>query len=482
LIPRILIIDDEIEVGDFFTFLLEPKSYDVKVVVNGAQAREAFKEPFHLAIIDLKLPDTDGTILLRELKTLQPECEGIIMTGYSTVKTAVEAIQLGAFDYIEKPFTDLRELETIIDQALARATSKVDTVYDQRKQVLNAIGLVTGHSEKMQKLLTVAEKLAKKDVTILIRGETGTGKESLARFIHAMSPRVNKPFMAINCGALPENLLESELFGYEKGAFTGASSQRKGIFELAHCGTLFLDEIGDASHSIQVKLLRVLETGEILRIGGEKPVHVDVRILAATNADLEELVKKKLFREDMFYRLDVVTLILPPLRERKEDILLLAEHFLSRQYPAGRIPRLSSEVVAALKNYEWPGNVRELSNIIAQVATTCDGPTVLIEHLPPKIFLKSKVDTKQQAQLWYDPVEVWFSGITGQVKSFVEDIDLAPGFDLSEFLGRLRQIEVYAAHYLIERALKEAMGSYPTAAKTLKTTPRVLRYLRKEKH
>jgi len=304
---RILVVDDEIEIGEFFTFLLEPYFYKVTVAVNGVQAREAFKKPYDLAIIDLKLPDTDGITLLRELKELQPDCETIIMTGYSTVKSAVEAIQLGAFDYIEKPFSDLSELEAVINQALNRSTVKNETYSEERNQAFESVGLITRHSEEMRRLLLVAEKLAKKDVTILIRGETGTGKDVLAHFIHAMSPRAEKPFLAINCGALSENLLESELFGHEKGAFTGASGQKKGIFELAHHGTLFLDEIGDASNSIQVKLLRVLETGEILRIGGQKPIHVDVRILTATNANLEELIKLKRFREDLFYRLEVVT-------------------------------------------------------------------------------------------------------------------------------------------------------------------------------
>lgn len=481
---RILVVDDEIEIGEFFTFLLEPHHYQVTVAVNGAQAREAFKKPYHLAVIDLKLPDTDGITLLRELKSLQPECEAIIMTGYSTVKSAVEAIQLGAFDYIEKPFSDLSELESVINQALNRSTVK-NEILEQRNQVLASVGLVTGQSEEMQRLLLVIEKLAKKDVTILIRGETGTGKDVLARFIHAISPRADKPFLAVNCAALPENLLESELFGYEKGAFTGAAGQKKGIFELAHRGTLFLDEVGDASTSIQVKLLRVLETGEIFRIGGQKPIHVDVRILAATNANLEELIKQKRFREDLFYRLEVVTSTLPPLRDRKEDILLLAEHFMTRHFPPGRVPSLSTEALDILKSYNWPGNIRELANMIAKIAAVCDSPVILPEHLPLKILQKgliSETDCQPQIGSSARPAESMFTEMEERLLKFVETMDLRSGFDLTCFLENFKQLEITASQLIIERALKEAKGHYPTAAEMLNTTPRVLRYQKKEKH
>ena len=482
---RILVVDDEIEIGEFFTFLLEPYFYKVTVAVNGVQAREAFKKPYDLAIIDLKLPDTDGITLLRELKELQPDCETIIMTGYSTVKSAVEAIQLGAFDYIEKPFSDLSELEAVINQALNRSTVKNETYSEERNQAFESVGLITRHSEEMRRLLLVAEKLAKKDVTILIRGETGTGKDVLAHFIHAMSPRAEKPFLAINCGALSENLLESELFGYEKGAFTGASGQKKGIFELAHHGTLFLDEIGDASNSIQVKLLRVLETGEILRIGGQKPIHVDVRILTATNANLEELIKLKRFREDLFYRLEVVTLTLPPLRARKEDILFLAEHFMARHFHPGKVPSISPEVLEILKNYDWPGNIRELANAIAQIAVVCDSPVILPEHLPIKILknsVASGMDQQHQINQEVRLVESLFTETEERLTNFIEEINFDSVFDLPGFLEDFKQLKITATQLIIERALKEAKGHYPTAAEILKTTPRVLRYLKKEKH
>ncbi|HHW39683.1 MAG TPA: sigma-54-dependent Fis family transcriptional regulator [Syntrophomonadaceae bacterium] len=489
---RILVVDDELEMGNFFTFLLDAKGHEVTVAENGAKAREALKEHFHLILLDLKLPDADGLVLLKEIKLRHPKSEVIVMTGYSTVKTAVEAIQLGAFDYLEKPFDDLDALEKIIENALNRSLAKDEQPsYEtsaKSKGVLESIGFVTGKSEKMQRLLVVAEKLAQKHITLLIRGETGTGKEVLARYIHSVSPRSAQPFLAINCGALPENLLESELFGHEKGAFTGAGSQHKGIFELAHRGTLFLDEIGEANLSIQVKLLRVLETGEIFRVGGEKPIRVDTRVIAATNAPLEEMVKEKRFREDLFYRLDVVTLTVPPLRERREDICLLAEHFLSRHYQVGEVPRLSDEAIRALMEYDWPGNVRELANVMAQVAAMCDGPVVLKEHLPRKILenipgsVAAPAVSAEIVESGKSSEQKWLGEIEKHLQAFAEQVDFKRGFELPYFLSELDMLIARATQQLIRRALKEAEGRYPKAAEWLGTTPRVLRYLNKEKH
>lgn len=498
---RILIVDDEVEMGNFFRFFLEGKGYEVEVAENGRQAREALQDYFHLVMLDLKLPDTDGLTLLREVKARYPRSEVLIMTGYSTIKSAVEAIQLGAYDYLEKPFDDLDALEAILDRALNRALARgefpEDDALTQRKKVMERIGFVAGRSEKMQRLLTIAEKLAAKNITILIRGETGTGKEVLARYIHAVSHRADQAFLAINCGAFTESLLESELFGHEKGAFTGATSMHKGIFEMAHRGTLFLDEIGEASLAIQVKLLRVLETGEIFRVGGENPIRVDARVIAATNASLERMVAERRFREDLFYRLDVVTLTLPPLRERREDICLLAEHFLGRNFEAGQVPRLSSEVVEALNRYKWPGNVRELANVMAQVAAICDGRTVLLEHLPAKI-IKLRVGVEQYAA---DPEAAneerepptvpdrplapdvrWMDETAAVLNAFIRQVDVTNGFDLPSFIDDLKKVTTKSIQELIKKALEEAGGRYPQAAEWLQTTPRVLRYLYKEKN
>ncbi len=485
--------------GNFFKFFLEGKGYEVEVAENGRQAREALQNYYHLVMLDLKLPDTDGLTLLREVKGRHPRSEVLIMTGYSTVKSAVEAIQLGAFDYLEKPFDDLDALEAIIDRALNRALARRESFEDdtlaQRKKVMEKIGFVAGRSEKMQRLLTIAEKLATKNITILIRGETGTGKEVLARYIHAVSNRADQPFLAINCGAFTENLLESELFGHEKGAFTGATSMHRGIFELAHRGTLFLDEIGEASLAIQVKLLRVLETGEIFRVGGEKPIRVDTRVIAATNAPLEKLVAERRFREDLFYRLDVVTLTLPPLRERREDVCLLAEHFLSNYFDADQVPRLSSEVVEALEQYNWPGNIRELANVMAQVAAICDGKTILLEHLPAKITKNLREEEqgaaapqanaderKQQDDPSPAPTHRWMDETAAVLDAFIREVDVKGGFDLPSFVEDLKKVASDAVRQLIKKALEESGGRYPQAAEWLQTTPRVLRYLYKEKN
>ncbi|MDD4335208.1 MAG: sigma-54 dependent transcriptional regulator, partial [Desulfotomaculaceae bacterium] len=383
---QILIIDDEVEVGTFFRRLLQKKGYSVTVALNGVEAMRAIQENrFNAALVDLKLPDTDGLYLLQQIKNLQPGCEVIIMTGYSTTRIAVKAIQLGAFDYLEKPFDDIGELEILIQNAVDYdIRSHEDGPAAEWSALAERTGFQVGISQIMQKLVSIAYKIAKKNINVLIQGETGTGKEVLARFIHAASNRSEQIFIPVNCGALPENLLESELFGHEKGSFTGAANLHKGIFELANRGTLFLDEIGEASPVIQVKLLRVLETGEFMRVGGEKPVKTDVRVIAATNTDLEKALESKTFREDLFYRLDVVRLELPPLRERREDIPLLVEYFVNKTNPDLSI---AADTMRLICNYSWPGNLRELANTVSQAVALCDGDTILPEHMSGKILL-----------------------------------------------------------------------------------------------
>lgn len=390
--PSVFIIDDEVEVGTFFRRLLERKGYRVTVANNGSQAlAEMEAHGFNVAMVDLKLPDSDGLTLLKEIKTRQPDCEVIIMTGYSTTKTAVKAIQLGAFDYIDKPFEDISEVESLIEKALQYSLHTQEGKGGARPEwaeVTDSMGFLVGSTQKMNRMVTIAHKIAQKNINVLIQGETGTGKEVLARFIHAASSRNDKIFIPINCGALPENLLESELFGHERGAFTGATVQRKGIFEMANQGTLFLDEIGEASLSIQVKLLRVLETGEFLRVGGEKTIKTDVRIIAATHRDLEQDVKDKTFREDLFYRLDVVRLVVPPLRERREDLPLLLKHFIKKCESSNywQCLEFSPETMHLLVSYGWPGNIRELANSMEQAAALCEDGLILPSHLSEKIL------------------------------------------------------------------------------------------------
>ncbi len=378
---QILIIDDETDVCTFFRRLLTKKGYEVTTASNEPEALRALTEfRFSVAMVDLKLPDTDGLTLLQAIKARQPACEVIIMTGYSTVKTAVTAMQQGAYEYMEKPFDDIGEIETLISRAVAHGDPQRHAGQDKGEwsEVAAAVGFQVGSSPLMQRLVSMAYKVAGKNITVLIQGKTGTGKEVLARFIHAASTRAEGAFIPINCGALPENLLESELFGHERGAFTGANQTRRGIFELANHGTLLLDEIGDASPMIQVKLLRVLETGEFMRVGGERPIKTDVKVIAATNVNLEEAIREKTFREDLYYRLNVVRLEIPSLQQRSEDVPLLAAHF-ARQFNPKAI--LSPGALRLLQSYNWPGNIRELSNVMRRAVVMCQDGSILPCHL-----------------------------------------------------------------------------------------------------
>lgn len=382
---KILIIADDVEVKAFFYRLLQDKGFNTVVTANGAEANRLLdKTGFNVAVVDLKLSDANGLSLLQQIKNLQPKCEVIILIGHSATRTAVKAMQLGAFDYLEKPFVDTEEVEKLIQRAVeyGQRGNNVRPVNSEWSVIADRMGFQVGSSQAMHKLVSIAYTIAKKNVNVLIRGETGTGKEVLARFIHAASNRSDQIFIPVNCGALPENLLESELFGHEKGSFTGAANMRKGIFELSNGGTLFLDEVGESSLAIQVKLLRVLETGEFLRVGGEKRVKTDVRVIAATNRDLEQSLKDKTFREDLFYRLDVVSLELPPLRERRDDIPLLVEYFVKKLNPELYI---SIDTMHLFCNYQWPGNIRELANTISQAVALCSGKIILPEHLSRKL-------------------------------------------------------------------------------------------------
>ena len=386
---NVLVVDDEPGVCRFFERLLGKKeNIKLSFAYHGAVALEHMSAAkYDLALVDLKLPDTCGLDLLREIKKLQPECEVIIMTAFSTTRTAVKAIQLGAYNFLEKPFENIDDLEAMVDEVLSPAGSGGEGGLAPWEKLAGSVGLVVGQNPQMQRLISTAYKIAGKDVNVLIHGETGTGKEVLARFIHAASKRSDKNFFAINCGAFPENLLESELFGHEKGAFTGAVNTRRGIFELADKGTLFLDEIGEASLAIQVKLLRVLESGEFVRVGGEKPMVSNVRIIAATNRDLEQAIVEKAFREDLFYRLDVVRLVLPPLRQRREDIPVLAGYLIKKMAAeAGcAVKGISSDCLDIMTGYDWPGNIRELANTLEQALAICDGDEITAAHLPDKI-------------------------------------------------------------------------------------------------
>lgn len=413
---KVLIIDDEADVCTFFRRLLSRKGYGVVTATNEPEAMLALEENrFNVAMVDLKLPDTDGLTLLQMIKARQPACEVILMTGYSTIKTAVTAVQLGAYEYLEKPFDDINEIEALIEKAATHGFNLLQGGHatEEWSEVAQAVGFQVGSAPSMQRLVSLAFKIANKNINVLIQGKTGTGKEVLARFIHAASGRADQAFIPVNCGALPENLLESELFGHEKGSYTGASQTRRGIFELANRGTLLLDEIGDASPQIQVKLLRVLETGEFMRVGGEKPIKTDVRVIAATNVDLEEAIREKTFREDLYYRLNVVRLEIPPLRSRADDIPMLAEHFVRLLNPD---LRLSQGALRLLRDYGWPGNIRELANVMRRAVVMCNGDTILPNHLGSTLLNTSADSAKtlsiplrnnQDPDLPFSPDSFW---------------------------------------------------------------------------
>jgi two-component system, NtrC family, response regulator len=474
---NVLIIDDEREVGTFFLHLLEGKGYRVKLGWNGKDFLTLIQQySFDLALIDVKLPDTNGLELLKQLKAVQPSCKAIIMTGYSTVKTAVEAIKYGASDYIEKPFDDIDELEKTIEELL---DSEIHSSQHDMYKLAEALGFIIGTNKEMNDLLKLAYKIAKKNVNVLIEGETGTGKEVLAHFIHQASMRYDQPFIGINCGALSETLLESELFGHEKGAFTGALKEKKGIFEIANRGTLFLDEIGEASLATQVKLLRVLETGEYIRVGGETVRKTNTRIIAASHVNLSEAVKEKTFREDLLYRLDVVKLTLPPLRERIDDLPVLIEHFLKK---LNSTLTFSDDAILLMKQYQWPGNVRELFNVVKRAVTLAEGETMVItpHYLPEKIktnMLSIPLnETKNNKEM---DLESYLQNWTGYILSLWKEGNQR--LDLKHVLDAVKDLEMQIGRFFVQKTLKETLGDKKEAAERLNITVRQLRYLLKEK-
>jgi DNA-binding NtrC family response regulator len=369
-----LIVDDEPHIRRVLEAAFE-KEFIVLTAENGHRAMDLVAaNAIDILISDLIMPDTTGVELLRRIKEVQPTCAAIMITAYGTIKTAVEAMRLGAYNYVTKPF-DLDEVKVIVKQALEHKSLR-DENRHLRQQLRTNYRLenIIGSSGRMQELYKIIERAADSRATVLIRGESGTGKELIARALHYNSPRAAKPFVAVSCAALPETLLESELFGHEKNAFTGAAAQKPGRFELADQGTLFLDEVGEIPPLLQVKLLRVLQEREFERIGGTKSIRVDVRMVAATNKDLEKAVADGAFREDLYYRLQVIQIFVPPLRERREDIPMLVEHFLARSNKEnGRhVQTVSPEAMAILMRYPYPGNVRELENAVERAVVMSD--------------------------------------------------------------------------------------------------------------
>ena len=364
---KILVVDDEAIVRESLQDWLADAGYQVLTAENGPGALDVIeKEKPSIMIADLVIPGMDGIELMKRAKARQPGIEVVIITAYASIPTAIAAMKEGAYDYIEKPFCP--ERAELLVKKLAEHQELVEENLSLRQKLEDHYRFenIITKSAKMQRVIEVIKVVAKSNATVLITGESGTGKELVARAIHSQSNRHSKPFIAVSCAALPESLLESELFGHEKGSFTGAYAQKKGKFEFAEGGTLFLDEIGEMSANIQVHLLRVLEEKEFTRVGGNEPIRVDVRVISATNKDLRRAMDKQEFREDLYYRLNVVNVELPPLRERKEDVPLLAQHFLSKFASENRkeISGFSPEATQLLLDYDWPGNVRELENAI----------------------------------------------------------------------------------------------------------------------
>jgi two-component system response regulator AtoC len=381
---KILVVDDEAIIRESLRDWLGDVGYQVLIAENGPQALEIIqKEKPVILITDLVMPGMDGIELLRRAKEMSPGIEVIIITAYGSIPTAINAIRAGAYDYIEKPFCPERA-EILIEKLMERRQLLQENIALQQKlEERYRFENIIAKSPKMQQVIEVIKVVAKSNATVLITGETGTGKELVARAIHSQSHRHDKPFVAVSCAALPESLLESELFGHEKGSFTGAYAQKKGKFEVANLGTLFLDEIGEMSANIQVHLLRVLEEKEFNRVGGNEPIKVDVRVISATNRDMKEAIAKGQFREDLYYRLNVVNIELPPLRERVEDIPLLAQHFLKRFALENQkeITSFSPEGTDFLLRHQWPGNVRELENSIERAVILAQNPFIEVSDL-----------------------------------------------------------------------------------------------------
>ena len=447
---RILIVDDEESFRHMLSVILIKEGYEVDTSSNGEEGlQKASASPFDQILCDIRMPRMDGLVFLREIKKTGAETTVIMMSAYGTVDTAIEAMKLGAYDYISKPFKPDEIILTL------RKSEEREQLRRENQLLRKEVGKeysfenIVSKNEKMQKMFDVIKKVSQYKSTVLISGESGTGKELVARALHYNSDRSQSPFIAVNCGAIPENLLESELFGHAKGAFTDAIRTKKGLFEEADGGTLFLDEIGELPGQLQVKLLRVLQEGEIRRIGESKPIQIDVRIVAATVKDLSKEVNEGHFREDLFYRLNVLPIHIPPLRERKEDIPLLIQHFIGKynQTMNKNVADVDHNALDTLMNYKWYGNVRELENTIERAIVLSEKNNIVLENLPIEI------------------------------QNFKEEVQLEV---LSEEEYSIKKASKSLEVNLIKKALRRTKGNHTHAARLLEISHRALLYKIKE--
>jgi two-component system response regulator PilR (NtrC family) len=451
--PRILVVDDERSMRELLAIVLRREGYEVLLAENGRAAIDLLeREPVDLLISDIKMPDLSGVDVLRAAKQIDQDILGIMITAFASTESAVEAMRLGACDYLSKPF-DIDLLKMKVREKIENRQLRQENVLLKRSLGLaHQFSNIIGRSEAMLAVFKMIETVARTNSTILLTGESGTGKGLVAQAIHFHSLRRDKPMVSLNCGAMPENLLESELFGHMRGAYTGADSNKKGLLEVAEKGTVFLDEIGEMSAVMQVKLLRVLQERRFRRVGGLEELTADIRVVAATNQDLTRLIAEGRFREDLFYRINVIPISLPPLRERREDIGMVAEHFLAKyaEQMEKQITGISHEAMELLTQHDWPGNIRELENVIERAVALEASPTILPDSLPASV----RGDSPRVAQA---PVE-------GLPES---------GFDLE---AHVKDIE---RGYIAE-ALKRAGGNLTKAGKLLGLEFRQVRYLVKK--
>jgi two-component system response regulator PilR (NtrC family) len=447
---RILVVDDEESIREFLEIMLKKEGYEVTTAEDGARAKEILtKKSFDMVISDMQMPNVTGIELLRHVRESYPDLVFMIITAFGTTETAVEAMKLGAYDYLTKPFK-IDEVRLNIANAL-RSKNLETEVRVLKKELVKEYSFqnMIGNSDAMHSVFNLIQRVSQAPTNVLITGESGTGKEVIAKAIHYNGPLKDKPFVTVNCGAIPENLMESEMFGHKKGSFTGAIADKSGLFEVADGGTLFLDEVGELPPSIQVKLLRAIQERIIRRVGATDDMKVEVRIIAATNRNLEDMVAKSTFRQDLFYRLNVIGIKSPPLRDRADDIPLLANHFLKKYNDKlnKQIQTISVEAMDILKKYNYPGNVRELENMIERTVALEAGSTILPESLPPMVNTSS-----------------------GRKMASSNEIEIGDdGLDLDKVVGQIEK-------ELLIKAIHASNGVKKKAAKLLKISFRSMRY------